>query len=198
MDLGNFAQARAWLEESLQLQLPLGAPGHITTLRYLSNLELNQGNFVDTRAYINEILLMSKNAGMIMTWQYLFSLADLGYIALREGDIVLAKETFRLSVKQFLKANRFIDGVTYTIEGLASLYVNQGQFERAAQLLAWADAMREKIKDHRPAIEQKSVERDLEVIHSQLNDSEFAKVSADGQRLTMEEAVALALQETHE
>ena len=111
---------------------------------------------------------------------------------------MLAKETFRLSIKQFLKTNRFIDGVTYTIEGLASLYVNQGQFERAAQLFAWADAMREKIKDHRPPIEQNSVERDLEVIRYQLNDAEFARVSADGQRLTMEEAVALALQEIHE
>jgi predicted ATPase len=198
MDLGNFTQARAWLEESLELQLPLGAPGYMTTLRYLINLGLNQGNFVDTRAYINEILLISKNAGMIMTWQYLFSFADLGYIALREGDIALAKETFRLSIKQFLKTNRFIDGVIYTIEGLASLYVNQGQFERGAQLFAWANAMREKIKDHRPPIEQASVERDLEVLRSQLNDSDFVRLTAEGQRLTVEEAMALALQEPHE
>jgi hypothetical protein len=57
--------------------------------------------------------------------------------------------------------------------------------------------MREKMGDRRPSIEQAAVERDLDVIHSQLDDSEFVRVSAEGQGLTIEEAVALALQEIH-
>jgi hypothetical protein len=47
-------------------------------------------------------------------------------------------------------------------------------------------------------VEQDSVERDLEVIHSRLNDSEFVRLTAEGRRLAVEEAVALALQEVHE
>jgi hypothetical protein len=39
------------------------------------------------------------------------------------------------------------------------------------------------------------VERDLEVIHSHLNASDLAKLSSEGQRLTVEEAIALALEE---
>ena len=58
--------------------------------------------------------------------------------------------------------------------------------------------MRDEIGDHRPPIEQASVERDLEVIHSQLNNSEFVRLTAEGLGLTIEEAVALTLQETHE
>jgi hypothetical protein len=194
MDLGNFPQARAWLQESLELQLPLGAPGYITTLQYLSKVAMHEGNLTNARAYCEEVCAMGKKVGMTMTWQYLYSLANLGYVVLRQGDIVLAKETLRLSIQQFQKANNLI-GVVYDIEGLASLHVNQNQPQRAAQLLAWANAMREKIGDHRPPVEQASVERDLEVIRATLSDSDFARLTAEGQKLTVEEAVALALKE---
>ena len=76
-----------------------------------------------------------------------------------------------------------------------TLPVNQGQTKRAARRFAWTDAMRSKIGDPRPPVEQASVERDLEVIHSHLNDSDFARLSTEGQRLTVDEAVALALED---
>jgi len=85
--------------------------------------------------------------------------------------------------------------LVYAVEGLASLNVNQEQAERAARLYAWTDGIREKIGDHRPPIEQASVERDLEVIHSKLNASDFARLSTEGQNMTVDEAVALALEE---
>jgi hypothetical protein len=60
------------------------------------------------------------------------------------------------------------------------------------QLFAWADAMREKMGDHRPPVEQDSVEKDLAVIHSKLDDTEFEKLSAEGRTITIEQAIALA------
>jgi len=54
--------------------------------------------------------------------------------------------------------------------------------------------MRKKMGDSRPPVEQASVGRDLEIIHSKLNDSEFAQLTAEGQRLTIEKVVALALE----
>jgi hypothetical protein len=86
--------------------------------------------------------------------------------------------------------------LVFAIEGLVSLNVNQGQFERAAQLFAWADVMRAKIGDPRPPIEQAAVERDLAIVQSKLIDSDFANLSAEGKLMTVEEAVVLALRET--
>ena len=82
---------------------------------------------------------------------------------------------------------------SYTMEGLASLHVNQGQPERAIRLFAWTDAMREKMGDHRPPVEQRSVERDLAIIHSKVDDAEFANLVAEGRAMTMEQAIQLAL-----
>jgi hypothetical protein len=63
------------------------------------------------------------------------------------------------------------------------------------RLFAWADDMREKIGDHRPPVEQNSVERDLAVIHSKIDDAEFTRLSADGRTMTFEQAIALALED---
>ena len=84
----------------------------------------------------------------------------------------------------------------YAVEGLASLNVNQGQVERAARLFAWSDARRAEIGDHRPPVEQNSVERDLAVIHSKLDETEFANLSAEGRAMTVEQAIALAVEES--
>jgi hypothetical protein len=120
----------------------------------------------------------------------------LAYAVLRQGEVPQARQLFKEGIQSTQKAGLTIASV-FAVEGLASLNANYGGPARAAQLFAWADAMREKMGDRRPSIEQAAVERDLEVIHSQLNDSEFARFSTDGQMLTFEEGVALALQETH-
>jgi hypothetical protein len=104
-------------------------------------------------------------------------------------------EVFRQSIQEFQKASNVI-GLVYAIEGLASLHVNQGQPGHAAQLFAWADTMREKIGDHRPPAEQASVERDLAIVHSKLNEADYTDLCAAGRAMTLEQALALALEET--
>jgi len=55
-------------------------------------------------------------------------------------------------------------------------------------------AMREKLGDHRPPVEQNSVERDLAVIGSKVDGNEFAIFSAEGRTMTVEQAIDFALQ----
>ena len=55
--------------------------------------------------------------------------------------------------------------------------------------------MCEKIGHNRLLIEQASVERELAVIHSKLNDPAFASLLAEGRIMAIDKAVALALEE---
>ena len=197
IDMGNFSQARSHFEESLKLQLPLGAPGYITTLKYFANLAMREGNLVQARALCNEVRALSEKAGTTMTWQYIWSLANLGDLELLEGNIAQAKEVLSLAIQLFQKTNG-LDGVIYIIERLANLSLKQNQPKRAAQLFAWADAMREKIGDHRPPVEQNSVDEDLAIIHSKLNNAAFAELSEEGRALMMEQAIALAFESIEE
>ncbi len=118
----------------------------------------------------------------------------MAYVRLRQGELSQAKEMFEFCIERFYKAGNSI-GVIYAIEGMASMQTNQGNPERAAQLFAWTEVAREKINDNRPPIEQASVDKDLAVIHSQLDDTEFARISAEGRAMTVEQAIALAVEE---
>jgi hypothetical protein len=53
--------------------------------------------------------------------------------------------------------------------------------------------MRKKMADPRPPIEKASVERDLETIRSTLSGSDFQRLTVDGQVMTLEDALALAM-----
>ena len=55
--------------------------------------------------------------------------------------------------------------------------------------------MRKEISNSRPPVEQNSVEKDLEIIHSQMDDAAFEKLWDEGSKLTTEEAIDLALKE---
>jgi hypothetical protein len=67
----------------------------------------------------------------------------------------------------------------------------QGSTKLAQQ---YPDAMREKIGDPRPPVEHASVQRDLDVIHSQLDEATFEIAYNAGCTMTEQQAIALALE----
>jgi hypothetical protein len=126
---------------------------------------------------------------MIAVW----SRVSMAYAVLWQGDIAQASAMFDSCIRRFREIDNTI-GLVYTMEGLAGLSVHQEKYERAALIFAWADSMRETLGDHRPPVEQASVERDLAVIDSHLNDTAFATAYVEGRAMTVEQAIAFALQ----
>jgi len=190
---GDFSSSTQWLDEAMAIHRQLGNLAQETwALSNYGRLSFWQGDYQKACTYYEEVLTLAEKIG-----EYLLSIwtrANLSYALLRQGDLQKANEMFGLCIQQFQKANILI-GVVYVIEGLASLNIQLGQVGNAVQLYAWTDGMREKMGDHRPPVEQNSVERDLAVIHSQLNDEEFASLSVEGHAMTVEQAIALALEE---
>jgi tetratricopeptide (TPR) repeat protein len=193
---GDLTSPSAWLEEALSISRQLNdRSAEAYTISTYGNFAYWQGNYPQAIEYHEEAIKLNEKIGD--HYQALWAKANMAYAVFRQGDIQKARALFADNIQSTQKANLTIAFV-YTVEGIASLYVKQAYPERAIRLFAWADAMRDKIGDHRPPIERASVERDLAVLHSQLNDSEFDRLTIEGQRLTVEEAVALALQEIHE
>jgi tetratricopeptide (TPR) repeat protein len=188
---GDFSSPIPLLEEARMIYRQLGSQfGEAFVLEDYGRLAFWQGDYQQAFAYYEEALTLAEKFGA-----YNFSVwirGKLAYILLRQGNLVRAKEIFELCSIEFQNANN-MGGLVFVIEGFASLHVNQSQPERAAQLFAWADAMRDQIGDHRPPIEQASVERDLEVVYSTLNQTEFEKLSTEGRAMSTEQAIALAL-----
>jgi predicted ATPase/class 3 adenylate cyclase len=193
---GDFSSPAPWLEEVLSLSRHLGDQvREDEALITYGTLAYWQGDYQRAIAFYEEGILLGEKIGY--HYQNLWAQIYMAYAVLRQGDIHKAHQLFANGIHDMQRANLLI-GLVFAMEGLASLHVNQGQVERATQLFAWANAMREKIGDPRPPVEQTSMEKDLAVIHFGMDDTEFTRLSADGRTMTVEQAIALALEEHSE
>lgn len=188
---GDFSSPAPWLEEVLSLSRQLGDQvREDEALITYGTLAYWQGNYQRAIAFYEEGILLGEKIGY--HYQNLWAQIYMAYAVLRQGEIHKARQLFANGIHDMQKANLLI-GLVFAMEGLANLHVNQGQIQRAARLFAWADAMREKMGDPRPPVEQASVERDLATIRSQMDDVEFAQLLAQGRSITVEQAIGLAM-----
>jgi tetratricopeptide (TPR) repeat protein len=188
---GDFSSATLPLEEARTIYRQIESQwGEMVTLFNYGRVAFNQGDYQQALTYYEQAIpLQEKAAGAWTPW-----LRDqLAYTLLRLGDILRAREVFEISIQEYQR-NDDLNGIVFAIEGLASLYVSQEQPERAARLFAWTGAMLKKTGDHRSPAEQKFVEKDFAVIHSRLDDAEFSKLSEEGRAMTIEQAIAFALE----
>ena len=118
----------------------------------------------------------------------------MGYVALRQGNLAEARQCFSETAQSF-QEDKYEIGVVYALEGIASLLIAVDKHERAAQLIGWADATREKISDSRPLIEQTDVDRDAATMIAKIGNAAFEETYKMGRLMTLNEAVALALEE---
>ena len=191
---GDYGASRSWLTEGLEIHRHLGISNN-RPIALLGQLAWREGDYESARVYLEEFISILRNAGK--SHDMYFALTHLGYVMLRQGDQMRARSLFLEAQKNFKDGGRKI-GVVYTLEGLASLAVFQNQPESASKLFAWADAIREIIRDTRFPCEQADVDRDLATIHIQLDDATFAEAQAIGRAMSMDEAIALALESTHD
>ncbi len=187
---GDFSSTLPWLEEARKLYHDLGNQSdEAGIVNGLGTLAYGQGDYQKARACFEESLMLYGKVGV---WWSMFASVGLAYMDLRQGDIPKARAGFAEVIQRAHKEN-YVELLLWATEGVASLQVDQRQFECAARLFAWIDSMREKLGDFRPFIEQKYYERDMAVIHTKLDDTEFAKISEEGRAMALEQAVALAL-----
>jgi hypothetical protein len=84
-------------------------------------------------------------------------------------------------------------GLDFALDKMASLYVVIDKPEVAARLIGWSDATRKEIGDPRPRIEQADLDRDITTIKAKIGSSAFEVAYDSGRRMTLDEAVTLAL-----
>ena len=122
--------------------------------------------------------------------------ARLGYLSTRLGESENAWRYYREALIPYQKG-KTRGGVFFTVEGLAGLAVCERQWEKAIKLVSWASKQRADSGELRPPVEQGSVDRDLAAIRDHLTDIEIARLTAEGNRMTIDQAIALALDESN-
>ncbi len=190
---GDIEAAQKHLDESRALYQQLNP--RLAEAKFLpayGQIALLQSDFKKARACFQEQAKICAEFGNRK--DYLWARVNLGYVALREGNFNEAYRNFAETAYNFQNDHN-IEGVIFTLEGMAGLYVATDNPLIAAQLIGWADALREQIKDGRPLLEQMDVDQIIAACLMKMGEVAFSDAYDEGQKMTLDKVVSYALKE---
>jgi tetratricopeptide (TPR) repeat protein len=190
---GDFSSTNLWLEEALSLSRRIG---HQTTecytLTFFGDAAFWHGEYEQANSYYREAILLAERIGD--HYQIFWIEIRMAYAVFRQGEIQQARKMFIKSIRDTQQADLII-ALVFAVEGLASLHASLGQPERAIRLLAWADATRKTVGNLRPPVEQADVDKDFTGCLEKLGEIAFSDAYEEGKELSVEEAIAEAVEE---
>jgi hypothetical protein len=157
-----------------------------------SMIALLHSDYEQANILLQETLVQAEKLGN--RFDYMWARVRFGYLALRRGNLIEARQVFVEAAQEF-QENNIISGVVFTLEGMAQLFIANGNPINAAQLIGFADANRKCKGHHRPLIEQWDVDKIIATCIIKMDEAAFSDAYDEGQAMTLDEAVVLALTE---
>jgi DNA-binding CsgD family transcriptional regulator/tetratricopeptide (TPR) repeat protein len=190
----DYDRAGALFAESLPLSRALEDKWLIImTLANLGVVARLRGDYEQAAALQTESLALGREVGD--RWRIAFSLASLGLVALQMGDRDRAAVLYRESLALCKEIqDRWI--VHDCLDGLALVASAQGQYDHAARLLGAAGTLREILGYHPFAIDRVGHEKHVASVQAGLSDPAFAAAWAEGEAMTLGQAIEHALSPT--
>jgi tetratricopeptide (TPR) repeat protein len=195
-DQGDCGAARALFEESLAIFREVGSTDLIAwSLGNLGLAARDQGDCGTARALFEESLAIFRELGNKRAISA--SMNRLGMVAHDQGDYGAARALLTESLAISWEVGHR-GGLVRDLEGLAAVAVAQAQFERAARLFGGLDGLREAIGQPRAPVARSDYERSVTAARARLGEETFAAAWEEGRAMSLQEAVALALDEGRE
>jgi non-specific serine/threonine protein kinase len=190
--LGDYVQATALCEESLALSRELGDPRAIASwLTNLGIIMLARGDDKRAKELCEESLALRKALGYKGGCAH--ALTILGRIALIQGGYERATACYKESLTLRQETGEK-EGVATALEGLAAVTGMQGQPVSATRLYGFAESLRTLLGAPLTPMDRPSYEQTVAALRTQLDEPTFLKAWTEGQAMTLEEAIAEAMQ----
>ena len=155
-----------------------------------SVIALMKGEYEQAETLLRDVMTSAQERGNRMSYHW--AQVRLGHVLLRSGNLTEARQVLMEAAQNFAQDSYSI-GVIFALEGMAELFVAVGKPEYTAQLIGWADLMRDKIQDTRPEIEQANVDKIIAACLAKMGEAAFSDAYDQGQALTLDETVRFAL-----
>ncbi|MFA0732356.1 MAG: hypothetical protein RJAPGHWK_002247 [Candidatus Fervidibacter sp.] len=189
---GDLERAKALHEESLAIRRALGDQGGIaSSLGNLGNIAWAQGDYERAKVLYEECLALFRELGN--QWGVANVLNNLGVVVRAQGDYGRARVLLEESLMLFRELGSQW-GIANALEELAKLAGVKGQRERAVRLLGAAESSREAIGAPMYLPERLDYEQIMTELRSTLGDEAFAVAWEEGRTMTLEQAIAYALE----
>jgi non-specific serine/threonine protein kinase len=191
---GDDERATALCEETLNLSRELGNKSLMgTQLTHLGVVARYQGDYDRATALYGESLALFREIGD--KWNIAFALRCAGDLALQQSDYGRAAAFFMESLIRCRDVgDRWVS--QGCLEGLAGVASAQGHFTRAARLVGAAEVLNESLGYRRHPRYQASYDQHVASTSAALGDAAFVAARAEGQAMTLEQAIEYALAST--
>jgi tetratricopeptide (TPR) repeat protein len=150
-----------------------------------------RGDYARAQRLLEESLALKTELGGNQ-WSKAVTLSALARVAQVQGEGARAAALFTQSLA-LTRELRLPREAAWCLEGLASLAAAQGQLERATRLLGAAEKLREANGIAIPAADRTSQAQDVARLRAASGEQAFASAWAEGQALSLEQAIAYAL-----
>jgi hypothetical protein len=172
-----------------------GTLGYAIALSFLGDVALNQGEAELARSLYSEsvVVLRKPELGDVNFVGY--PIRRLGQLAWREGNY----ENAISFCAESLRLNHVVSdprGVMCCVAGFAAIAIAQGQFERAAKLMAAVETQLSSMGIRLLYMDKIEYEHNLTLLRTQLDEKDCSNLWAKGRTMTFEQAIALALEES--
>lgn len=191
---GDITAARRFIEEGLAISRGLGDKfGIAASLSFPGDLARTEGEPAAARPLFEESLALFRQLGNQRAVSN--NLNNLGAVACGEGDYQRARLRFAEALAAAQKLGHKIT-ISYSLDGFAALAAGRGEQERAARLAGAAERLRESIGSEMEPAERRFREAYLGGLRASLSEPAFRSACEQGRKLKLEEAVAVALEDS--
>jgi DNA-binding NarL/FixJ family response regulator len=190
--MGDQEAARAFYEESLQIRRELkDKRGIAMMLVNLGELARAAGDYDTAHSLYEEGLAIARELGD--KWGVGMVLHNLGHVAYHRQKYDQAFDLFTQSMSIFYEMRNKRD-IAYCLAALGGVYAAQRQPERAAILFSAAQSLSNTISSHLDPADLIEYQRNLATARSQMSIEGWERAWRQGQRMTLDEAVAYGLE----
>ena len=191
LERGDYARAREFHQEHLALSREIGSINSIAvSLTMLGNVELYQGNYEKAQALFEQSLALQHETGIKLAESV--TLCYLGLAVHYQGNHYRARTFLRESLNLWVMWN-YKRYIIRCLEWLASIACALGESDKAVRLCSAAEVSRNTIGFPISSLERPGRDRTLSTARTQLGEAVFESNWAEGQSMTIEQAVKLAM-----
>ncbi len=190
---GDYARAVALNQEGLRVNREVGDRWvRAFLLRNLGDVARLQGDAAHATALYEQSVALSREVGdneIVAS-----CLMNLGAVAVAQGEPARATALYQESLLLH-RTMGSIEHVGESLEGLAGAVGGLAQPQRAARLFGAASTARTVLGTPRPPAEGAAYDRHVAAVRVALGEEEFARAWAEGQAMTLEQAIAYAIED---
>ncbi len=183
---------RRYHEEGIQLLRETGSHWQTAMIAFgFASFTASQGNYAEARSQFEACIPLFTELKDRHRLAMVHS--ELAHLERRQGHLSQAKPLYQETIQEWQKIGHRA-AIAHELECFAFIAKAQEDDPRAARLFGAAEILRENINIPMMPTERPEYDSEVNDLRANMNEADFAKAWAEGRAMTIEQAIALALE----